>query len=265
MQKIAARLLLTAFFTLLALGYLSRHFVISAAESVSLGVASYLPISSEGVEDGHIISSSSRGFIKSRTPYSKSIVGVVAKKAALSFEARTKRSGYLPVVSAGTTLVLVSGEGGPIKKGDLVTTSTLPGVGMKASHSGYVLGTALESFSGSSREEVGKIPVAINVRYLYSKPQNLKESLAGILSLSWLAAYEDPLVVFKYIIAVLSVVLAFVFGFFHFARVSAKGVEALGRNPLASKIIQLGIVFNVLIGVAIIASGLGIALLILRF
>jgi F0F1-type ATP synthase membrane subunit c/vacuolar-type H+-ATPase subunit K len=70
--------------------------------------------------------------------------------------------------------------------------------------------------------------------------------------------------VFKYFIAALIVFASFFFGFYIFGRVAGKGVEALGRNPLASKMIEMGIVMNVVITVVIILSGLGLALVILR-
>jgi F0F1-type ATP synthase membrane subunit c/vacuolar-type H+-ATPase subunit K len=55
-----------------------------------------------------------------------------------------------------------------------------------------------------------------------------------------------------------------ILGFLSFGRAAAKGVEALGRNPAASRIIHLGIIFNVAIVVAIALAGLAVAFLILR-
>jgi F0F1-type ATP synthase membrane subunit c/vacuolar-type H+-ATPase subunit K len=55
-----------------------------------------------------------------------------------------------------------------------------------------------------------------------------------------------------------------VLGYFSFGRAAAKGVEALGRNPSASRVIHMGIIFNVAIVVAIALAGLGVAFLIIR-
>ncbi|MGI5826506.1 MAG: hypothetical protein ACOX50_03780 [Patescibacteria group bacterium] len=85
-----------------------------------------------------------------------------------------------------------------------------------------------------------------------------------ILKLSSLATYEEPRTVFKYVMAALVVVLSFVLGFLSFGRVASRGIEALGRNLLAGKMIQFGIIVNVAITIAIVASGLGVALFILR-
>jgi hypothetical protein len=56
-------------------------------------------------------------------------------------------------------------EGGEIKRGDLLVTSSLPGVAMKADiekiKPGQVLGKALENFNSSS---IGRIKVLVNVK-----------------------------------------------------------------------------------------------------
>ena len=38
-----------------------------------------------------------------------------------------------------------------------------------------------------------------------------------------------------------------------------KGLEAIGRNPLAGRMIQVGMIINVLITALIMAAGLGVA------
>ena len=75
---------------------------------------------------------------------------------------------------------------------------------------------------------------------------------------------EGPGPLFKYIMAAIVVLGSMILGFLTFGRAAAKGVEALGRNPSASRIIHLGIVFNVTIVVAIALAGLVVAFLILR-
>jgi hypothetical protein len=84
------------------------------------------------------------------------------------------------------------------------------------------------------------------------------------LNLTAVATTEEPTVVFKYFLAGMILLLSFVIGFFSFGRIANTGIEALGRNPLAAKIIQLGIMLNVLITVAIIGSGLVMAYFVLR-
>jgi hypothetical protein len=82
--------------------------------------------------------------------------------------------------------------------------------------------------------------------------------------LSALAAYDEPLKVFKYVISSIIIIASFAFGFIIFSRVINTGIEALGRNPLAGRMIQLSILFNVILVIIIIMSGLGLVYIFLR-
>ncbi len=227
--------------------------------ATSLSFSSYLPIVDKNVQDGQIIISTPKGNVLSRTEYDPNIYGVVSNSSAIVFSGGNE-SGSYPIVTTGKTGVEVTAADGPIKAGDFITTSSIPGVGMKAVKSGYVLGTAMEGYSGKG---IGKIQVALNIHYA-TLNVNIANNLLDVFKLSSLATYEQPLTVFKYFVAALIIFASFFFGFFVFGRVASKGVEALGRNPLASKMIQLGIIINVAITVAVILAGLGLAVVILR-
>jgi hypothetical protein len=238
--------------------------VLFAQENISFGIASYLPIAGENIQDGLIISASTKGFHLSQTPYDSQVIGIVSSEPAVAIELTTNEGGNkYPVISSGTALVSVSQSNGQIKKGDPITSSTTPGVGMKATESGYTIGSALEDFLPTSPDEVGLINVALNVNYIANKP-SVQGSLTDIAKLSNLAINEQPLQVFKYVMAALLIVLSFIMGFVSFGRIAAYGVQALGRNPLAAKMIQVGIFLNVLITVAIIVAGFGLAIFIIR-
>ena len=56
----------------------------------------------------------------------------------------------VPLALAGRVPTKVSTENGMIKKGDFISLSSTPGVGMKATSSGYTVGIALEDFDGSA-------------------------------------------------------------------------------------------------------------------
>lgn len=232
------------------------------AQDISLGLANYLPIADQKVSDGDIVSSSEKGFFISKTEYDPSIYGVISNKNAITFQGTITSNSY-PVINTGSTVVNVSTINGKIKKGDYITTSSIKGVGMKSNKSGYVLGMALQDYSSSNTSTVGKISLSLNIHYVTLTP-SLGSNLFDIFRLSGLATYEHPLTVFKYFVASAVVFISFIFGFFIFGRVSGKGIEALGRNPMASKIIQVGIVLNVAITVAIILAGLGLAVVILK-
>ncbi|MGP8216880.1 MAG: hypothetical protein ACLQQ4_15040 [Bacteroidia bacterium] len=67
-----------------------------------------------------------------------------------------------PLVSEGIVYVKYNSENGQIKKGDLITSSSTPGEGMKATKSGMVIGVALEDASGSS----GLIKIRVLIQYV---------------------------------------------------------------------------------------------------
>jgi F0F1-type ATP synthase membrane subunit c/vacuolar-type H+-ATPase subunit K len=226
-----------------------------------LGIATYLEINAKTVHDGDIVSFTNSGYSLSNKEYDALAIGVVTYNPAVAIVEQTQ--GAYAVLSTGNAYINVSGVNGSIKKGDLITTSTIPGIGIKATHSGYVVGTALDNFFPKNKNEVGHIPISLNVHYFASRI-TAKNNLFDIFNLTTIAAYEEPTVVFKYFVAGVTVITSFIFGFIFFGRAANKGIEALGRNPLAARMIQIGIFLNVIVTVAIIASGLLVAFLVLR-
>jgi len=229
----------------------------------SLGVAHMYDVEDENVKDGSLLSSSGTGAVLSTTPYDGQILGVVARDAGIIISADGVGPNAVPVISNGQVYVLVSSSEGEIKKGDVITSSTNPGVAVKANKSGYVLGNAMEDYTDPDGSKVGKIVVNLNLHY-YNSRSTLAGTLSDILKLAVLPTKEAPTALFKYIVAALVVLLSFLLGFLTFGRMAAKGVEALGRNPSASTTIHLGIIFNVSIVIMIILVGLVVAFLILR-
>jgi hypothetical protein len=67
----------------------------------------------------------------------------------------------------------------------------------------------------------------------------------------------------RYLLAIIVAVMAFGLGFVYFGRVAKGGVEALGRNPLAGRAIQLSVLMNLILTVAIMVGGLVLAYIIL--
>lgn len=228
----------------------------------TLGVARLVELKETNVKDGSILSSAEQGTILANTAYDPQVLGVVSRDAAIILSNSTTTKG-VPVISVGTVYVLVSSLEGPIKKGDMLTTSTIPGVSVKAVKSGYVLGRALESYESADPKQTGKIAADFNLHYFNAKP-TLAGSLTDIFKLALLPTKDSPTPIFKYIVAAAVVLASLILGFVSFGRTAAKGVEALGRNPAASRVIHLGIIFNVTIVVVIALVGLTIAFLILR-
>lgn len=259
MPKALSILGLLFLFTTFSVG----HVFSQQKDNISLGIANYVPIRGENVKNGDIISSSQGAYILSKTAYDPLLIGVVSTNPAVSLNIQGEEKGTYPVVSSGNVEINVSSQNGNIKAGDLITSSTIPGVGMKAIQTGYVLGRALDDYSSDNKNAVGKINIALNLRYSFSN-SNTPTTLKDLLNLSVLATYESPSAVFKYIVAGIVILLSFILGVFSFGRVANTGVEALGRNPLAGRMIQFGIFLNVLITLSIIVAGFGMAYLIIR-
>lgn len=226
----------------------------------SLGVSNSYNVQGTDVDDGDIVSSASNGYYLSITPYDPGMIGVVTKKPAISIT-DDGDANAVPVASNGIVYVNVSGAGGPIKKGDYVTSSNIPGVGMKAVDSGFILGTAQEDFNGTTADSSGKIRISIDLRFAVSPKASklVLKNVKDVLTLSTVTAVEKPSDVFRYLIAGLTVLISIVFSMFTVGRNAGLGIEALGRNPRASKRIVLGISINILAVLGIIGAGLAAA------
>jgi F0F1-type ATP synthase membrane subunit c/vacuolar-type H+-ATPase subunit K len=228
----------------------------------TLGVARIIEVKDKNVKEGSIISAANKGAKLSDIPYDPQVIGVVSQNAGILFASDNVVDG-VPVISTGKLYILVSAQEGAIKRGDLITTSTIPGVAVKAAKDGYVLGMALEDYNNSNPKQVEPIAVELNLHYFNAKP-TLLGSLTDILKFALLPSKDSHTPIFKYIVAAGVVLASFILGFMSFGRTAAKGVEALGRNPAASKIIHMGIILNIIIVIVIILAGLTVAFLILR-
>lgn len=234
------------------------------AQGFNLGVATYAEIPKGTPKNGDIISVNNSTFKLSDTEYDALMAGVIVSEPAVAMDMVQNDRGF-PYITTGNTLVNVSTQNGAIKAGDPITSSKTPGVGMRATSPGYIIGNAQEDYAEEDKNKVGSIFVSLNTRYAYPQIQSDPTAkFLDIFNLTAAASYQQPSLFIKYAIAALVVIVSFVIGFFSFGRIASNGITALGRNPLAARIIQLGIVFNVLITLAIVFSGLFLAYLIIR-
>ena len=86
---------------------------------------------------------------------------------------KEEHRGKKPVALSGRIRLKVSSLNGPINQGDPVTSSTIPGVGMKATRAGQIIGKALEPFDDSKAS-----PCQDN-------PQYQCQTILVFLNLSW--------------------------------------------------------------------------------
>ena len=232
------------------------------AQISSIGIATYVEIPNGNIEDGSIIVVSQKGYALSSAPYESSIFGVVNLNPAISLKTDKQKRGF-PIVTSGTAYAKVNGSNGPVKRGDAITTSAVPGTGMKSTDSGFVVGESLSNVTFAKSTDTKLIEIAVNPHHLQLRNQ-LSSSIFDIFNLSKIAAYEKPSKALQYILAGLIVLISFGCGFLVFTKVITKGIEALGRNPLAGRMIQLSIVFNVLLIAVIIVAGTALAYVVIR-
>ncbi|HSL69389.1 MAG TPA: hypothetical protein VK864_04065, partial [Longimicrobiales bacterium] len=109
-----------------------------------------------------------RRVAKSAEPYSTRVIGVHATKPGLLLTDRDLSANFDDTVPLGVIGVIptkVTTEGGAIRRGDLLVTSSVPGHAMKGTDRsrmlGAVIGKALQEFDGGGS---GVILVLVNVR-----------------------------------------------------------------------------------------------------
>lgn len=221
----------------------------------------------QSIENGMIISHKNGVYQLSTEAYDKAIFGVVNLfpnieliETIVNVDDPENRDGQIPVINSGTSPILVSGESGPIEKGNLITASSIPGVGMRAVKSGFTLGIAMQNFDGTTADDRGLIDVRIIKDFTFGEDtpdsETIGNRLRDIVSLSAIAAIDDPREMFKYLLAGIILLTAVTISFISFSRTSQKGIEALGRNPLARSSIITGIFVNILISITIVGAGI---------
>ena len=205
------------------------------------GIGFTVKVENADVVDGDIVSFSDNTYRLSTAAHDTNMLGVVSMNPAITVG--TVSSDGVPVVSSGHAYVRVSTVNGAIKSGDLITTSIIPGIGTKSEGFGQILGIALADFTDGDPERIGKIPVSVNVRTHTPFTQFT----------------SSPFDAIRYILAFIIAAGSIIIGFVYFGKVARIGVEALGRNPLAGRLIEFGVFLNLFLTLGIIAIGIIIA------
>lgn len=235
-----------------------------------------------GAVDGDILSFNDQGIVLSSKENDEKIFGVVETSPLVAY--RRQDNTGTPVIRSGTADVNVTTVNGPIKVGDFITSSVIPGKGEKSKISGYIIGVAMENFSEAQGEEIdynppsgtgqskkvraGKISVALKIEYSEITTARSANRLFDAINAAFFRNVQDPerfVNIIRYLLAGLAVVISFLIGFFTLARTMPKGIEALGRNPLARNTIQFGIILNIIFTIGIALTGIAAAIILLRF
>ena len=119
---------------------------------------------------------------ESTEPYQNNIIGIVSSSPYQTFGrdiydyAKNPRA----VALSGRVHLKVSVENGPIQIGDPITSSSIPGVGMKATRSGKIAGFALADYNANG---IGKIIVYIDSSTYHKSIAGELESLTlGVIN-----------------------------------------------------------------------------------
>ena len=246
-------------FSLLFLSLLLQRTALS--QVTSSGIAIDVPVSDDGAVDGDIICNYSDGNKRCNQEFDPSMYGVVSDNPAAAVEDPELENARL-LINSGVVTVRVSSLKGNITEGDFITSSTQQGLGVRADRSGFVLGTALEGYESSDPNAVGRIQVLVNIHPAASVVGPSK-NLLNFIRQGLAVPIFEPLESLRYLLAVAIVLISFTLGMIYFGRASRAGIEAIGRNPLAKRVIQLTVMLNISLTVIIILTGLGIAYLIL--
>ncbi|HRN70102.1 MAG TPA: hypothetical protein PLS49_02855 [Candidatus Woesebacteria bacterium] len=170
----------------------------------------------------------------------------------------------------GVTDVWVSNEFGNIKYGDFITTSTQTGIGVKAIENGAVIGYAMEAAPEEEGTHLIKVKLALTDAWTGGIPtenESMYKQSTDFLSNLFSSAGSEALQGskgFLYLIVLLIVILASIFGFMTFGRIAVNGIYAVGRNPLAKQTIIRTILINSFITILFTLASFIIALLLIK-
>jgi hypothetical protein len=173
------------------------------------------------------------------------------------------------VQTSGEADAYVSDIGGNIKQGDQLTISPLKGILMKSDGSqGIVFGTALEDFSdtdaesydinggssGISSAKVDKIKINLDAGSFADLQEVAPDSNLAAIGKSLTGKDVGEIRVLIALLLFLIVLVAE--GGIIYAAISSS-ITAIGRNPLASKVIKYEFIKILVIAVAVLLIGLG--------
>ena len=182
----------------------------------------------------------------------------------------------VPIVRDGHLFVNVTNSNGDIVVGDYLTASDIPGKAMKATNiNSYVLGIALSNFNKSGGKEVnyngkkvmeGKILISLGIGPASPILNKAQGGLFGTLRNLTRAVFfninttqgSDRFI--RYLLALLIVLITAILNYRTFGRNISKGIEAIGRNPLAKKSIQSMIILNGVLIALVTFTGVILAL-----
>jgi hypothetical protein len=184
------------------------------------------------------------------------------------------------VATAGRYDVLVSNQDGPIVPGDLITISSLAGIGMEANaNQTIVLGKAAGSFNGTTnvvsteqlkdsqggtvKVTLGEIPIDLDIAH---NPLQSKETdyIPGFLARAATAVTNRPVSAARIYLGMLTLLVSAILTASLLYSGVRSGMQAIGRNPLSRKSIIRSLIQTVVAGLIIFVVGIFAVYLLLK-
>ncbi|OGG04387.1 hypothetical protein A2Z33_04420 [Candidatus Gottesmanbacteria bacterium RBG_16_52_11] len=246
------------------------------AQAPVFNIATTFEIVDDQAVDGDIMSLSEETSTVTRSTRTgdNKMYGVLVEKPEIVYRTRPD----IPIARSGTAMVNVTTLGGPIKVSDYITSSPIAGKGQKAQElTGYMIGVALENFDGTGGTSVdpagavkgGKINVAIGIGpaspILIRAAGGALGIVRQIVNAIWYNISQSRQLerLIRFLLAALLALLVIYISYRTFGRNITKGMEAMGRNPLARNSIQAMIILNVVLIFVVALGGIILALLII--
>ncbi|HSX34852.1 MAG TPA: hypothetical protein VLF62_04375 [Candidatus Saccharimonadales bacterium] len=195
------------------------------------------------------------------------LAGVVSDRPLVALSNGTAQT---QIVISGSVPVVVSDINGDVRAGDKITASPIAGVGMLASGSDQVVGTAQSDFVTTSAKtrtitdtsgkqhtvHLGRVPLLIGISF-YQAPtsgyippfvQGLANNIAG-----------RPVSLMRILVCSILLLLAFVSTAALLYTSIRSGLISIGRNPLAAGairrgLVQIGVAVVLILGLVLLAS-----------
>lgn len=196
----------------------------------------------------------------------ESIFGVVVTGDSSLLSISNGGEKEVQVATSGTVPVMASDINGEIKRGDHITASPIPGVGMKATSNVRVIGIAqgeldrIQSQTVKDRDgqekqvQLGQVPLLVGVAYFFQEPektivpaaiQNVANAFAG-REVSTLPILISAAIFIITLIVVVSIIYSMI----------RHSIISVGRNPMSQSAIYRGLVQMSALVIAILAVSL---------
>lgn len=241
----------------------------------ALGIASTYEVDDNEAVDGDILcfnnSEDGGKLIRCQKAYDENMFGVQTTNPSVVLKQTEKGKA---IIQQGRAEVNVTTLSGPIKIGDYITSSPISGKGQKAPEMlGYVLGKSLSNFDESAGEIMsfngksirsGKIEVSVTAGPLGVLPRGTFLDKIGFAMVRGTQTPAAAGLFLRYVTAGLLVILVSFFTFNNFGRNISKGMESIGRNPLARNQIQLVIIINTALIAVVVIGTIILSLIIIR-